>query len=680
MVAAIPVAGMLALGTLIDQPVAGVTMAVGAMLVGIAWRAGGGPLNPPIGTMTGAGGALVIATFAGTVSGRWHWLHLGLLVVFCLAAGSISALGRRGSVVGTQSVIAFVVFGRFPEPLGGALTLAGLVMAGAVTQLALAWVVGRPPAWRAQREAMATAYQSLAGLAAAFEGPGSPAAEALDAAERSLAAPALFSDPAAMTLSSLLSEGRRIRLELLVLRSEVEQIRRTGIEDPPHDVVAGLGYVAAVLRLVGEAVAGGADGASRLRQASNELDAWRTAWRARTGESEPAAEPDATERIRLRLGALVGQALAAARLAEQVAGQTGRPGPHPTRGSRRLRVQLAEDLRQVLAGARLDSPAGRHAVRLAVVVAGTELLVQRVALPRAYWAVVAAATVLRPDFGGTFTRGAERVLGTCAGVVVATLIAVALEPSGWGIVVVVGLLAWATYSVFPASFTAGIAALTAVIAFLLHAVAPDSATIALDRGIDTAIGGSIGLVAYALWPTWSGVSVERRLAEVLDAQRAYLAAVFAGLVQGVAPPEAALRSLARSARTAWGDADAAITLSRDEPARQGIDPDLATSILVALRRQGWAIHAVRLDAAALTEREPLPALGPLASACDRAVALIGSRLRGAPGGEALPPLRELYRRAAPQLPDAVHRALYGALDELVDATNSVAAVLGIGLP
>ena len=42
-VAAIPVAGMLALGTAVGSPTAAVTMGVGAMLVGVAWRAGDGP-------------------------------------------------------------------------------------------------------------------------------------------------------------------------------------------------------------------------------------------------------------------------------------------------------------------------------------------------------------------------------------------------------------------------------------------------------------------------------------------------------------------------------------------------------------------------------------------------------------------------------------------------------------
>src|SRR6202012_4434685 len=145
------------------------------------------------------------------------------------------------------------------------------------------------------------------------------------------------------------------------------------------------------------------------------------------------------------------------------------------------------------------------------------------------WAVVAAATVLRPSFGATFTRGAERALGTLAGVVIATLIADAIDPGGWGIVVVVGVLAFGTYTVFAASFAAGVAGLTAVIVFLLHAIAPATASLALDRGIDTGIGATIGLIAYAVWPTWSGTSTGRLLAGVVDAQRDYLRAVLGGL-------------------------------------------------------------------------------------------------------------------------------------------------------
>src|ERR1700740_3282392 len=51
LLAAIPVVVVLAVGLAIGKPVAGVTMGVGAMLVGIAWRVSGG--RPPFGVVAG---------------------------------------------------------------------------------------------------------------------------------------------------------------------------------------------------------------------------------------------------------------------------------------------------------------------------------------------------------------------------------------------------------------------------------------------------------------------------------------------------------------------------------------------------------------------------------------------------------------------------------------------------
>ena len=72
------------------------------------------------------------------------------------------------------------------------------------------------------------------------------------------------------------------------------------------------------------------------------------------------------------------------------------------------------------------------------------------------------ATTLRPEFGATFTRGSERVLGTCLGVGLAGAIAVALHPAGGVTIIIVGLLAWAGYATFPASFAVGYAFITLV--------------------------------------------------------------------------------------------------------------------------------------------------------------------------------------------------------------------------
>ena len=81
-----------------------------------------------------------------------------------------------------------------------------------------------------------------------------------------------------------------------------------------------------------------------------------------------------------------------------------RPRPRTNRPIERFRAGLAS----LRANASLESPAGRHAVRLAVVVLVAELISRHLPLSRSYWMVVAAATTLRPEFGATFTRGAER--------------------------------------------------------------------------------------------------------------------------------------------------------------------------------------------------------------------------------------------------------------------------------
>jgi uncharacterized membrane protein YccC len=674
-VAAVPVAAMMALGTAAGSPAAAVSMGVGAMLAGVAWRAGDGPLVPPLGTMVGASAALAVTALAGMLSGRWPWLHLLLLVIFCLIAGSAASLGRRGIVVGTQSLIGFIVFGRFPESLAHAAALTGLVLAGGAAQSLFAAAVAVPLAWRRQREALADAYRTLAAFAGELGSSAMPLATALDAAARVLGLPALFADPDRHALAQLVSEGRRIRLELVGFSTLLEQVRRAQPElaEASHTTVTdALERVRQLLALTVAAIGGDAATIAALPGEASELGEW--------GAARP---PLAAVALDQRLAALIGQVTAAARLAAALhapgRGRIPLPAGRPTLGSVRLGDRVSEDLQRMRGGANLQTAAGRHALRLAVVVPLTELLIQRVSLPRAYWAVVAAATVLRPGFGQTFTRGAERVLGTFLGVVLATLVAVGLDPTGWGVVAVVAVLAYWTYAVFPASFAVGIAMLTGVVVFLLHAVAPGTVQTALDRGIDTAIGGAIGLVAYALWPTWSARSAGPLLATLVDAQRTYLEAVLTGLVSGRPLPETQLRTLARQARIAYADADSVVALARSEPQHgpPGVGASAAAAgLLGALRRLVWGVHVLRLDASAMPAGRPLPQLARLQAGLGQALSVLAAELREADHGS-FPRLRRLHRELAREHPELLGQALSAALDELIDATDTAAAAVGL---
>jgi len=394
-----------------------------------------------------------------------------------------------------------------------------------------------------------------------------------------------------------------------------------------------------------------------------------------------ALAPYLAERISRHAAALAGQIRAAAGLASAVEQRRGRVIVRPKLGSTSPWQQLVADLEQVRANLSLQSPAGRHAVRLAVVVPATWLLSQHLPLKRGYWIVVAAATVLRPDFGGTVTRGAERMLGTVLGVILAGFVAVALHPSGWATVALVGILAWAAFSVFPASFAAGMTFLSAMIVFLLEAVAPSTLAVAADRGVDTVVGGSIGLLAYVLWPTWSSTSARQALANLATAQRAYIRAVLSTLADGRPADEEELRSLARRARLAWTNAEATVERALAEPPARRIDVDQARRVMTGLRRLIQAAHVIRLEFGTHADSPPLPGLRPLAAALDRTLALISETLAtGVPTHAELPPLRRLHHDlaagaavAAGAAPDPV---LVAELDEIVDAADTVAGLLG----
>jgi len=193
LLATVPVVAVLGGGIAAGYPVAAVTMGAGAMLVGTAWRTGGG--RPPLALLFTDAVLMATSTFVGCVTGSVPWLHLGVLCVWSLMGGLLVGVGNRGAVVGTQAIIAVVVFGRFSQPPAAALGLAALVLTGGCAQVLFLSIVRWPSPLRAQRAATAYAYRVLSDLAgAAPEASSLPAAAALDEAEATLSSPSLFGD------------------------------------------------------------------------------------------------------------------------------------------------------------------------------------------------------------------------------------------------------------------------------------------------------------------------------------------------------------------------------------------------------------------------------------------------------------------------------------------------------
>jgi uncharacterized membrane protein YccC len=672
LLAAIPVVAALAIGTVAWSAVAGVTMGVGAMLVGMAWRIGGG--RPPLAVLAVDAFAMALSTFVGCVTGSVSWLHLVVLFVWALMGGLLVSLGNRGAVVGNQAVVAAIVFGRFSQPAADSAALAGLVLAGGATQVLFLSLVRWSGALRGQRAAAARAYRELSELAGgSAETSALRAGAALDDAAAALSSLTLFGDPAVMTLRSLVDEGYRMRVGLGAIHVLMRrQPDRPGEDALVHAAGRTLAATAAALGLAARAIEGDRAASPALRRSVQDLSL--------EVDGLVPSEDGVAAPLARRLTALAGQlrAVAALAVASGENGDLRERRPRPPTG--RLHELVAADLEQIRANATLQSPAGRHALRLAVVVVIAELVARQLPLQRGYWVVVAAAVTLRPEFGATFTRGTARALGACMGVGLAGALAVALHPAGGVTILLVGLLAWAAYAVFPASYAVGSAFITAMVVFLLNAISPDTLATARARLLDTLIGCAIGLLAYGLWPTWSKEPARQALADLLAAERKYLGAIVRPLIEGHRADDDEVRALSRHARLTRTTAESTVARSLSEPTTRRIGAEQSQAALAATRRLIQAAHVLRLDVQ--QARSPLPGLQPLGGALDELLASIETTLRGSADerapGQHLPDLRGRYltfKRSAPHALDA--EGLLAELDEVVDAADSLASVVGL---
>jgi hypothetical protein len=136
-----------------------------------------------------------------------------------------------------------------------------------------------------------------------------------------------------------------------------------------------------------------------------------------------------------------------------------------------------------------------HAARLAGALAVAVALYEACGLRFGYWLPLTVLLVLRPDRDGTVARVLERVLGTIAGVALASLFITVCHPSPAALVVLLAALAAAVFALYFASYTLSSLLLTVLIG-LAAELGGGSAIGALgDRLVDTTAGAAIALAA-----------------------------------------------------------------------------------------------------------------------------------------------------------------------------------------
>lgn len=678
------VAAPLIIGALLGSAAFGLPSTIGALQTAFADRPG--PYRLRMLRMLGTALAAAVTSGLAVLCSGSAGASVVLLLVVGFVAGLLVTGGPSATQVGIAATVTALVLGHRVEPVAVAPHLALLVLVGGVGQAVLAvaaWPLGRH---RPERSALAGLYRELARAARQAPGTSSdpPAGITLTTVRTTLYGLGHDHGPSVEAYRVLLDEAERIRREIVVLSGQAERLSGAGDRPAAAAIRAVLDCAAGVLDEVGAALlAGRAVDAGVLEPVRTCVTA-QGARLAESGLSGPGAGDAGLAPLTARAAAARSQALAGQlRAAVETAGAgatEGRGGDEPAlRGVLRLRDPLAI-LRANLAP---DSAVLRHAVRVAVLVAGADLVVRVSGIERGYWVPLTVLVVLRPDFSTTFQRSSMRVLGTIVGLLLATGLVHWVPGGQWYQVVLVALFFFGMRLAGPGNLALGAVGVAGLVVVLLVIEGvPAHTTVAL-RAEDTLIGGALALLAMLLWPRWERALLPDRLGALLAAYRNYLAAV----TDPAAGPER-LRRTRAAARLARTNARASVERVRAEPVRSRGQVELGETVLVHSHRFVHAmltVDAVRAPlhrAGRVPELDAFwPAVAGVLSGCEQAV----RSGRPAHRSGSLRPAQETMAAALTSDPERVGGVeiagvLVDASDRIVNSLDTLVAELRRQLP
>lgn len=627
---------------LLQQPAAGVFLAVGAVSAGFGSFQGA--YRSRAATMLFGAAGMAFSLFIGSLAGHWTIATTAVAAIWGLAAGLLVSLGPAASFVALQSAVAVIVFAAYPADLADAATRGLLVLCGGLVQIALVVTLWPLRRFQSERQVIAPVYRSLADYAASL-----PLSELAPPEPHTLARiNAVHDDPQPFARSSellvfraLLDEAERIRTSLAAL--SLSPARQHG-ELSRH--------LSAVLGEIASAVDDGRAPA-RLRREWEALDA--TAEHLRHNGTP--------------IDSLLGQLRAASRLATM-------PAPdEPAVDAPAHRVRTLPPVRNALmtisANLSLQSTAWRHALRLATALAFTTAVYRWTGLPRGYWFPMTTLLVLKPEYRETFVTGIARMLGTLAGAGLAPLL-VAMFGSHPAIVTALLLVfVWSGYAFFRANYVVFTICITGYVVLLLYLSGVPGPVTAKFRALDTILGGALALTVYRLWPTWESSQLREMLAQELEALGRDSDLMLGTYVDPSRWDPKSLQQSRAEARLARSNAEASVERTLGEPpASARFDPQLALSLLAAFRR--YALGALALHAG-LDDRptHPKPELAPLHDQIVTSFRTLAAALRSGTPPAVLPPLRATHSK----LQTNTDPALAEQTDVLVDSVNTLASLL-----
>jgi uncharacterized membrane protein YccC len=236
-----------------------------------------------------------------------------------------------------------------------------------------------------------------------------------------------------------------------------------------------------------------------------------------------------------------------------------------------------------------DSAIARHAARLGISAAVAVAVTRALALPRGYWVTLTVIIVLQPYTPETLKKGVQRIAGTVAGGVLASVVVYFVRDQA-ALFVIASLLAAASVAVLQLNYALYAFFLTPTFVLLAEVSAGDF-HLAKLRTLDTLIGGAIAFIgARVLFPSSEHRRFPSEMAAAIRAARQLLD------VSVVSPVDATrFEEARRRFGIAINNADASFQrlLAEAGTAPVAMEPRM-TLLLFARRLTGSCIRAATL--------------------------------------------------------------------------------------
>jgi uncharacterized membrane protein YccC len=635
----------LGVGIALGNPLGAVAVASGAL--NVSFSDGSDPYGQRARRMliwSALGG---IAVFIGSLAGRHALAAVLVATLWAFVAGMLICISTRAGDLGLNTLVALIVFeARGVGTLKGAFYTGLLVLAGGLLQTAFAlllWPVRRSAP---ERRAVGQVYLDFSrevdpnfdALPSPLSSPTAQAQEALEALNRDHSV-------ATERFWLLFDQADRLRLSIYLIKrlrdelGEGDNQRSEAEGDAAARLDSLLALTSRLLAAVGDCLL-----ADRVSPSLPSLLEELHILIEQTQEQKKTPAFPLAHNIASAVDVLAGQLRLVTQLAQH-ATPRGEAEFVKRERAQPLKLQVASWLATLRANLDPRSAICRHAIRLSLCIALGDIIERSLGWQRAYWLPMTIAVVLKPDFTATFSRGVLRLLGTFGGLALATVLYHLLPESALNQLLLVGMFTFFLRWLGPANYGVLTLAVSGLIVFLIAVTGIPPADVIVSRGLNTAAGGILALIAYALWPTWERTQAPEAMASMFDASRLY----FHALMRRFSSDDPDLEKTLDEARHEWRRRRSSVEASVD---RVNSEPGTLDAKRAALTGMLASSHALMnammgLEAGALESdvHTSSAALQTFANDVEFTLYYLAAALRGSPSAsQNLPALREDHRR------------------------------------